>query len=334
MKVIQTNTEVERFVIYQGTLIFINLKKNVVSEKMGLHIANFFGTIYNFFDEKLIVQSFLGEFKLFDFENAVAEFKGFYQNQIKVKGAFFFTDESSNLYKLTNGNEVTMLPFKYDITYYNGSFFVEHEKKYNINFYNNDAKFISSLSLSIFGKWLDGAEEKSFEVDVFSGIYENTLVCNLNSGAVLLIDIHNPQNNILLPEARFPRKMYAKAGAPHIYSGLFGRRYIEVDVTTGQMVKDVSLEAQLRQIKNIPSEQPCWFSIGFSVLHDGFYYFICETNFIGVFNPQTCIIEDYHEFDFDKKQYQQLKGGEENLQVKDGKIYCLDSLGNLYELET
>ena len=53
-----------------------------------------------------------------------------------------------------------------------------------------------------------------------------------------------------------------------------------------------------------------------------------------IFNPETLKIEDFHEFDFDfRSKAQQLKGGSENLQVKDNKIYCLDTLGNLYELE-
>jgi hypothetical protein len=188
-------------------------------------------------------------------------------------------------------------------------------------------------TLSTLGTWLDGAIEKPFQVAEFSGIYEKTLVCNLNSGAVLLLDIENAQNYTLLPEARFPRKMFPKKGEPSIYKGLMGRRYIEIDIISKKLVKEVSIEQQLRNIKKIPDEQTCWFSIGFSVLYDELYYFICETNFIGVFDPNEGKIIDYHEFEFDKKQYQQLKGGEENLQVKDGNIYCLDTLGNLFELE-
>jgi hypothetical protein len=192
---------------------------------------------------------------------------------------------------------------------------------------------ITNFPLSKLGTWLDGAIEKPYQVVEFSGIYEKTLVCNLNSGAVLLLDIENAQSFTLLSEARFPRKMYPKKGEPNIYIGLMGRRYIEIDVISKKLIKEVSIEQQLRNIKNIPDEQTCWFSISFSVLYDELYYFICETNFIGVFDPREGKIIDYHEFEFDKKQYQQLKGGEENLQVKGGNIFCLDTLGDLYELE-
>ena len=40
---------------------------------------------------------------------------------------------------------------------------------------------------------------------------------------------------------------------------------------------------------------------------------------------------DFYEFKFENK-HTMLKGGKENLQVKDHSIYCLDNQNNLYTL--
>ncbi|MBL7898319.1 MAG: hypothetical protein JNJ99_07275 [Crocinitomicaceae bacterium] len=176
--------------------------------------------------------------------------------------------------------------------------------------------------------------EKPHQVSEFCGIHENTLVCTLNSGAILLLGIQSGEVKRFFPDAKFPRQLYAKKDEPHIYCGLFSRRYIEIDILKGEIIKDISIEDQLRAIKGIPEADHCWFSVGFSVLYDDKIYFLSETNFIGVFDPATGKIIDYHEFEFDKSKGQQLRGGKENLQVKEGKIYCLDTLGNLYELQS
>lgn len=195
-------------------------------------------------------------------------------------------------------------------------------------------KEILKFNLSDLNNWLDGNIEKPYQVSEFCGIHENTLVCTLNSGAILLLDIHSGDVKRFLPDAKFPRQLYAKKGAPHIYVGLFSQRYIEVDVLKGEIIKDISIESQLKAIKGISEGDRCWFSVGFSILYDDKIYFLAETNFVGVFDPASEKIVDFHEFEFDKSKGQQLRGGKENLQVREGKIYCLDTLGNLYELQS
>ena len=110
---------------------------------------------------------------------------------------------------------------------------------------------------------------------------------------------------------------------------MYGYTFIEIDILTQKITQKIDLKPKwlsLRRVSDINY-------IGVNVFNNGLHYFIANTNIVGIFDPQTAEIIDFYEFDFDKKKYQQLRGGAENLQVKDGKIYVLDSLGNLYELE-
>lgn len=193
---------------------------------------------------------------------------------------------------------------------------------------------ITTFPLSTLSTWLDGAIEKPYQVNEFCGIYNKTLVCTLNSGSVLLLDIEKGEILKFIKDAKFPRMLYVDHENENIYKGLFGRRYIELDVNIGVITREVIIEDQLRKLKGINDETVFWASIGRSYLYDGLFYFGIETNDIGIFDPVSAKIIDYHEFDFDKSKGQQLRGGKENLQVKDGEIYCLDTLGNLYKLES
>ncbi|HBG69278.1 MAG: hypothetical protein A2W93_02210 [Bacteroidetes bacterium GWF2_43_63] len=198
----------------------------------------------------------------------------------------------------------------------------------------NELEKTSAFPLYSLGTWPDGAVEKPYQVNEFCGIYNKTLVCTLNSGAVLLLDIEKGEIVKFIENAKFPRMLYVDNENENIYKGLFGRRYIELDVNIGVITREVIIEDQLRKLKGINDETVFWASIGRSYLYDGLFYFGIETNDIGIFDPVSAKVVDYHEFEFDKSKGQQLKGGKENLQVKDGIIYCLDTLGNLYELES
>lgn len=194
-------------------------------------------------------------------------------------------------------------------------------------------KIICSFKLESLGTWLDGSVNTSYCVAEFSGIYESTLACTMTNGAVLLLDIEKGEVKAFFKEAKVRGGIFQRENNDPIFLGLKHYTFIEINVETGELKRQVDIQNELKRIANIPSQSPCWLGVATSVFVDGLFYFIGDTNFVGVFDPVTEKIIDYHWFEFDKKQYQQLKGGIENLQIKDGKIYCLDTLSNLYELD-
>lgn len=191
---------------------------------------------------------------------------------------------------------------------------------------------VVEFPLFILGTWLDGIVEKSYQVEEFSGVYEKTLVCTMTNGAVLLLDIEAREVKAFFKETKVRGGIFQRENNDPIFLGLKHYTFIEINVETGELMRQVDIQNELKRIANIPSQDPCWLGVATSVFVDGLFYFIGDTNFVGIFDPVSEKIIDYHWFEFDKKQYQQLKGGIENLQIKDGKIYCLDTLSNLYEL--
>lgn len=196
-----------------------------------------------------------------------------------------------------------------------------------------DNKTISSFPLSTLGTWLDGAVEKPYQVVEFFGIHKNTLVCTMTSGAVLLLDIETGEVKQFFKDAKVRGGIFQKEEHSPIFMGLKHYTFIEINAETGELIRQVDIQHELKRVANIPNESPCWLGVGTSIYHDGLFYFYGDINFLGVFDPELEKIVDFHWFEFDKKQHQQLKGGVDSLQVKDGKIYSLDTLGNLYELE-
>jgi len=194
---------------------------------------------------------------------------------------------------------------------------------------------LNSISLTTtLGTWKDGAIEKNYQVREFSGIYKNTLVCTLNSGGVLLLDIEKGEVKAFFKDAKIQGGIFQKEKDNSIFIGLKHTTFIEFDAGTGQIIRHVSIQDELKRIEQEANKKGRWVTVGTSVYKNGLIYFYSETDMLCVFNPETLLIEDFYEFDFDfHSKGQQLKGGKENLQVNDGKIYCLDTLGNLYELE-
>jgi hypothetical protein len=190
-----------------------------------------------------------------------------------------------------------------------------------------------SFSLYSLGTWLDGLVNSNYKVAEFCGIYENTLVCAMTSGAVLLLDIEKGEVKAFFKDAKVNGGIFQKEENNPIFLGLKQYTFIEFNAESGELLKQIDIQGELKRVADIPSESPCWLSVGTSIYLDGLFYFFGDTNFLGIFDPITEKIIDHHWFEFDKKKFQQLKGGAENLQVKDGKVYCLDTLGNLYELE-
>ena len=189
---------------------------------------------------------------------------------------------------------------------------------------------ISTFPLSTLGTWLDGEIEKPYELSEFCGIWKNTLVCTLNNGDVLLVDIEKGEVIRRFEETNLLRNLHQKSNGSPIFWGLNFMSFVEINVSNGELLRKLKLEDYLRDY----FERSSLVAFNTAISLKDLFYFQASTNIVGIFNPVTAQIMDYHEFDFDKSKGQQLKGGKENLQVKDGKIYCLDTLGNLYELES
>lgn len=199
-----------------------------------------------------------------------------------------------------------------------------------ISFSIDNNEIISTFSLSTLGTWLDSEIEKPYEVSEFCGIWKNTLVCTLNNGNLLLLDIIKGKVIKHFEETNLLRNLHQKSNGSPIFWGLNFMSFVEINVSKGELLRKLKLEDYLRNYFEHSSLVA--FNTAFSL--KDLFYFQASTNVVGIFNPETAQIMEYHEFDFDKSKGQQLKGGKENLQVKDGKMYCLDTLGNLYELES
>ncbi len=186
--------------------------------------------------------------------------------------------------------------------------------------------------LSRLGTFKEGILEKEYKVMEFSGIYKNILVCTLNSGGILLLDIEKGEVQSFFDMVGVRRNMYAKSEGSPIYYGLSFRTFIEIDVEKGKIIRQIDLNAQLKQLVNIPEDKANWSDIGTSIYKEGLFYFYTDNNILGIFDPKTeKIVEDY-QFKF-KDRYTQFKAGKENIQVKGNKVYCLDTSNTLHILE-
>ena len=200
-----------------------------------------------------------------------------------------------------------------------------------IDFLNFKNEVTISFPLSTLGTCLDGVIEKPYQVAGFSGIYENTLVCTMNSGAILLLDIEKGEVKGFFKDAKVNSGVYQKEENSPIFLGLSHWTFIEINAETGEMLRQIDIEDELKRVTNIADESPCWFGVAIALYHEGLFYFYGHRQFLGIYDPANEKIIDFHWFKFEKKQTQ-LKGGIENLQVKGNEIYCLDTANTLHIL--
>lgn len=192
----------------------------------------------------------------------------------------------------------------------------------------------TKYALTSLGTWQDGVVEKNYEVRDFSGIHGNTLVCTLNSGGILLLDIEKGEVKAIFKDAKIQGGVFQKEKGSSIFIGLKHTTFIEFDAGTGQIIRHLIIQDELKRIEQESNKKGRWATVGTSIYENGLIYFYSETDMVCVFNPETLKIEDFYEFDFDYRfKAQQLKGGAENLQVKGKKIYCLDTTNTLHVLE-
>ena len=252
------------------------------------------------------------------------------------------TKDKKTIIQCIDGNLTTLKLFRIfiylldknskNLIYYEGNNLTNSEINIKVTSLIKDEDYLS-FPVSSLGTWLDGSLKKPYQVSEFSGIYNKTLVCTMSSGAVLLLDIEKGTVKQFFKDAKVRSGIFQKEENSPIFMGLKHYTFIEINAETCEMLRQIDIQEELKRVANIPKENPCWLTVGTSIYQNGLFYFYGDTNLLGIFDPITEKIIDYHWFDFDKKKHQQLKGGIENLQVKDEKIYCLDTLGNLYELE-
>ncbi len=186
-----------------------------------------------------------------------------------------------------------------------------------------------TFSLSNLGTFKEGILEKEYKVMEFSGLYKNILVCTLNSGSILLLDIEKGEVHSFFDMVGVRKNMYAKSEGSPIYYGLSFRTFIEIDVEKGKIIRKIDLNAQLKQLVNIPEDKSNWSAVGTAIYKEGLFYFNAE-NYVAIFDPKIEKIVDSYSFNNDNVT---VRTGTEYLQAKDGKVYCLDTSNTLHILE-
>ncbi|MDO6852810.1 hypothetical protein Q4599_04420 [Cellulophaga lytica] len=180
---------------------------------------------------------------------------------------------------------------------------------------------------------LSNVEDKISSIIEFSGIHKNTLVCTLENGGVLGVDIDKAEQVFYFSNAQLRSGLYQKEEDSPIFIGLKHWTYLELNAEKGELIKKVDLQPQLKVLGDIPKESPCWLSINTTKYENNLIYFFADKNYVGVFDIEKTEIIDFHQFNFlDKKTT--LKSGAESLQIKGNEIYCLDTNNDLHILET
>ncbi len=215
--------------------------------------------------------------------------------------------------------------------YYEGSYFDTSNHKINYSSLLDD-KIFFSFPLASLGTFMDGVEETPYQVMEFSGIYQNILVCTLNSGGILLLDLQSGQMLEHFREVGIRTGVYQESDGSSRFLGLKHTTFIEIDVVERKVIRRINLESLFKELMNIPNETPCWFTAGTSIYKNGLFYFYGDRNVLVIFDPKSEKIIDHYNFKFEKTATQ-LKGGNGNLQVLNNEIYCLDTSGTLHIIE-
>lgn len=177
----------------------------------------------------------------------------------------------------------------------------------------------------------EGAEQK-IKVQEISGLFNNHLVCTLNNGGIIVLDITKGETRHYLPNMGIVSGLFQKKENSPVFIGLKHHKLIEVDIINGEILKNVDISIHLKKLANISSEKPCWLSAGTCKFYDNLFYFYGEKNLIVVFDPILVKIIDHHWFEF-KDVNTILKIGSENLHIEKNRIYCLDSKNELHIFE-
>jgi hypothetical protein len=192
-----------------------------------------------------------------------------------------------------------------------------------------DNTLISSFPLSKLGTYNHGAEEQPYKVALFAGMYQNTLVCTVQWGGVLLLDVQTGEAIKFFKEAPAVYYLYPSAEDSPVYWSLEYTKFAEIDVAKAEILRDIELRPQLDAMAIQYGIQAGMLDIVTSVCYDGIIYFIAGGYFLGVFDPVSATIINHHYFKFHKNGHR-LRSGKEFLQVQGKEIYILDTEGTLH----
>lgn len=188
-------------------------------------------------------------------------------------------------------------------------------------------KVVCKFELSELGTYISGIEEKPIQVREFSGLFKNTLVCGLNSGGILLLDIQKGEVLRHFKGVNIVRNIKPKEKDSSIYWGLNHFYFVEIDVESNKILRHTDLSEHLKEVFGK------YRSINGIVVSSGLIYFKADFNMIGVFDPQIEKVIDFHLVKFTTRKGTILPSKKENFQVHDNKIYALDTSGTLHILE-
>ena len=193
-----------------------------------------------------------------------------------------------------------------------------------INLYKlSTAEKIWSFDLKELG--ICGADSKPYMIADFSGIHEDRLVCTLQNGYILLLDLTTGTVKHIFENAKMISGLRQKEGS--IFWGAKYREFIEVDVDKQITLRQISLESEFNRMLTVTNGEPGWFAIAKSFFHDGLFYFYSDS-IIGILDPIEIKIIDFMKLEL--KESALIK----DVQVNRDLIYCLETKGNLTILES
>jgi hypothetical protein len=174
--------------------------------------------------------------------------------------------------------------------------------------------------------------EQKIKVIEISGLFNNHLVCTLNNGGILILDSTSGDKKYYFSNTGIVSGLFQKKENTSVFIGLKHHKLIEVDIISGEILKNIDISQHLKKLANIPNEKPCWLSVGTCKFYDNLFYFYGDNNLIVVFDPKLEKIIDHHWFKF-KDSNTILKIGNENLHIEKDRVYCLDSKNELHIFE-
>ena len=182
---------------------------------------------------------------------------------------------------------------------------------------------IWSFDLKVLGTW--GKESKPYMIGEFSGIHENTLICTLQNGNILLLDLITGELKHIFENAKIISGLIQKENS--VFWGAKYTEFVEVDVDKQITLRQISLESEFNRMLTVTNGEPGWFAIAKSFFYDGLFYFNSDS-IIGILDPIEIKIIDFMKLELTESSV--IK----DVQVNGYLIYCLETKGNLTILES
>jgi hypothetical protein len=191
MKEIRKINEIKQYLFFQQELIQVKNNSFIFSNELYDLGNNFFGIINSHNNRHIIIQSYYGDFRILENKKISLPYKGFY-NLYSSKNELIYFFENSNV-RILKDNKIITTNFKQN-GFLTDKYYVELIGENEIlnclfNFYLIDGTFLKFFPLSNLGTYNNGAGEQPYRVALFAGIYQNTLICTLDRGGILLLDV-------------------------------------------------------------------------------------------------------------------------------------------------